>query len=370
VAPRIVFSAFLVVLTLLAYFVPYYDWDLVAYTGAAIALHERNQSAIQAQAYSALQRELPENDYRDIALGSPFRRDVATNPDHFFQQLRFYQIRPLYIRLVAVLHSAGVGSVQATRLISAACLFLLGILLFVWSRNYVPEWTAAVTIPLLLIVPIIFSAARTGSPDALSAFWVVLGIYWIVERKYFPIGAIFLLLSLFVRTDNVIFVALFLASSALTKNTPKERAVPAVLALLSLVIVFAINRTAHSYPWPVLMQNTANPIVNPAEVTPAFTAADYLSAWHDIVDEAAESSVMVFPFLATLALLSRRLIPEWRTLIKVVLLSWAAHIILFPHIEDRYFVAGAAIIGVGILVALGSRRLSMTRMSEQAGTSI
>jgi hypothetical protein len=317
-----------------------------------------------------LQRELPEDDYRDIALGSPFRRDVANNPDHFFQQLRFYQIRPLYIRFVAVLHSAGVGYVQATRLISAISFLLLGILLFLWSRNYAAEWTATIAVPLLLIVPIIFTTARTGSPDALSALLVVLGIYWIVERKYLPIGAIFLLLSLFVRTDNVILVALFLASVALRISTPKKRAMPAVLALLSLVIVFTINRTEHSYPWPVLMQNTANPIVNPAEVTRGFTTADYLSAWHDTVDEAAESSVVVFPFLATLALLSRRLTPEWTTLIKIVLLSWAAHIILFPHIEDRYFVAGAAIIGVGNLAALGSRRASTTRMAEQAGTSI
>jgi hypothetical protein len=89
-----------------------------------------------------------------------------------------------------------------------------------------------------------------------------------------------------------------------------------------------------------------------------------------MVDEAAESSVVVFPFLAALALLSRRVTPEWTRLIKVVLLSWAAHIILFPHIEDRYFVAGAAIIGVGILAALGSRRTSPMRMSEQAETSI
>jgi hypothetical protein len=276
----------------------------------------------------------------------------------------------MYIRLIAFLHSGGIRYVQATRLISAASFFLLGILLFAWSRNYVPEWTAAVTIPLLLIAPIIFTSGRTGSPYALSAFLVVLGIYWIVERNHPPIGAIFLLLSLFVRTDNVILVALFLASAALRISSPNRRAVLAVLALLSLVIVFAINRTQHSYPWPVLMQNTANPIVNPAEVTPGFTIADYLAAWHDMVDEAAESSVVAFPFLAALALLSRRLTPNWTRLIKVVLLSWAAHIILFPHIEDRYFVAGAAIIGVGMLAALGSRRTSPTRMYEPAETSI
>jgi hypothetical protein len=151
-------------------------------------------------------------------------------------------------------------------------------------------------------------------------------------------------------------------------TTPKKRVLPVMLALLSLAILFAINRTEHSYPWTLLMQNTANPIVDPAEVTPRFTAGDYLSAWHDMLDEAAESSVVVFPFLAALALLSQRLTAEWTRLIKIVLLSWAAHIILFPHIEDRYFVAGATITGTGILATLGFARNS-TRTSEQASTS-
>jgi hypothetical protein len=60
---------------------------------------------------------------------------------------------------------------------------------------------------------------------------------------------------------------------------------------------------------------------------------------------------MVFPFLAALALLSRKLPSQWIGLIIVILLSWAAHVVLFPHIEDRYFVAGSAMIGIGALTA-------------------
>ena len=84
--PHTIFSALLLALTLLAYFVPYYDWDLVAYTGSAIALSERDPGAIQTKAYDALRHELPEDDYADIVSGSDFRRDVSHNADHFRQR--------------------------------------------------------------------------------------------------------------------------------------------------------------------------------------------------------------------------------------------------------------------------------------------
>lgn len=351
-ASRLIFSTLLIALTLLAYFVPYYDWDLVAYTGAAIALRERDVKTIQSEAYAALRRELPEDDYQEIVSGSAFRRDVAGNPDHFSQQLRFYQIRPLYIRLLAFFRTAGLGYVQATRLLSALAFLLLGLVLLRWARRYIGEWRAAIGVPLLLITPAIFTGARTGSPDALSALVVTLGTYWLFERKRLLLGASLLLISLFLRSDNVIFVFFLLAWMALAKNRPLRPMLAGVLAVLSLAIVVAINRVEHGYGWQVLMQNTSSPIVNPAEVTPTFTAADYLSAVHEMVDEGRESSVLVFPFLAALALLSHRLTREWRQLVVIVLLSSAAHIVLFPHIEDRYFVAGSAIIGVAVLTGL------------------
>jgi hypothetical protein len=347
-----IFGAILLVLTGVTYFVPYYDWDLAAYTGAAIAVEQRNATAIHQQAYAALRQEIPEDDYQDIAAGSAFRRDVAGNPDHFIQQLRFYQIRPLYVRLLFWWHKVGIGYVEATRLISVISFFLLGSCLFLWATRYIVEWHAAVGILLLMITPAIFTAARTGSPDALSALLVVVGVYCLFERERLVLGCICLLFSLLLRTDNVIFVSLLLIWLSITQNLRRRKIVLGTCAILSVGLVLGINRLEQSYGWPVLMQNTSAPIVNPAEIAPSFTIADYLSTAHDTVDQARESSIVVFPFIAALGLLSPRLTRPWKRLVVVVLLSWAARIILFPHIEDRYFVSGAAIIGFAALLAL------------------
>ena len=76
-----------------------------------------------------------------------------------------------------------------------------------------------------------------------------------------------------------------------------------------------------------------------------------------MVDETRESSILVFPFISALALVSPRLTRRWKGLTVVVLLSWVVHILLFPHLEDRYFVSGAAMIGLAALIALLSRNV-------------
>ena len=352
---RILFCIVLIGVTLLAYFSPYYDWDLVAYIGSTIALHQQDSRAIQAQAYAALQRELPQDDYTDIVRGSDFRRDVAQNADHFRQQLPFYQIRPLYIWSIGALHASGFGFVVSTRILSSAAILAIGVLLFFWMRRYATATLAAIATLLLLITPVIFTSARTGSPDALSALIVLIGAFEIVERDRLAYGAMFLLVSLLLRTDNAIFVVLLFLSSALASTTSKTRTFQIILCVLAIATVLTVNRTQHSYSWSALLRNTESPVVNPAEAPATIASGDYFNDVRDMIDEARENSVTVFPFIALLSLISSRTPARLKRLVKVVLLSWAARIVLFPHIEDRYFITGAAIIGMAGVAAVLSR---------------
>lgn len=352
----VLFGLLILAVTLIAYLLPYYDWDLAAYVGSAIALNQRDSKLVQQQAYAALRTELPEDDYTDIASGSDFRRDVAHNADHFCQQLRFYQIRPLYLWTLAGLHAIGIGFVHATRIISAIAFSSMAVLLFCWLRHYVSQVQAGTCAMLLLITPVILTSARTGSPDAFSALIVLLGTYLLIERNAALTGGLLLLLSLFLRTDNVLFVFIVCAAVAYQSAEKRTRVITAVAAIVSIGLVLAINQTEHSYRWSVLLENTATPIVNPSEVSPRISMSDYFRAVHDMVDEARENSVTVFPFIAALALFAWRTPPRLRHLVTLVLLSWAAHLVLFPHIEDRYFIAGAAMIGVAVVAGLLSSK--------------
>jgi hypothetical protein len=354
---RASFGIVLAMLAMLAWFVPYYDWDLAAYVGAAIATHEQDPAKIHSQTYSALRQELPDDAYKEISSSSEFRRDVAQNPQHFFQQLRFYQIRPLFIRTLVVLHAMGIGYVAASRLISVAAFLGMGVLLFLWARRSAGDLASTVCVSLLLFAPVIFTSVRTGSPDALSAFVVLLGTYLLFERKQTLLPALLLLGSLFIRTDNIILVVLLFGWQASISITRRARSYWTAAALLAIVCVVSINHIEHSYGWPMLMQNTETPVVNPAEITPEFSLHDYFAAWADTIDEARENSIMVFPFIAALVLLGRGE-QKLKALVTVVLLSWIVRLILFPHIEDRYFISGSAIIGIAAISALAGRNMA------------
>jgi hypothetical protein len=348
----------LVGLAALAYFVPYYDWDLAAYAGCAIATHESSPTAIHTGTYAVLHRELPGDAYTEIVSASDFRRDVAQNPEHFVQQLRFYQIRPLYIRALSTLHLSGIGYVAAAQILSIAAFAGIGVLLFMWTRPSVGDRTPAICVTLLLFTPVLFTSARTGSPDALSAFVVLLGTYLLVERQRAVFGVVLLLISLFIRTDNILYLIVLFGCRALLARPLRLRAYWISAALLAITCVASINHVEHSYSWSMLMQNTETPVTNPAEIAPDFSVHDYFAAWADTIDEARENSVLVFPFVAALVLLSRRADPKMRALIYVVLLSWMARLLLFPHIEDRYFISGCALIGIAAISTLARRFVS------------
>jgi hypothetical protein len=183
----------------------------------------------------------------------------------------------------------------------------------------------------------------------LSALLVLLGTYLLVEGKAAVSGMALLLISLFIRTDNILYVALFCCWRAWLQRTKRLRAYWISAALLAIVCVLSVNRVEHSYGWRMLMQNTETPIVNPAEIAPDFSAHDYFAAWADTIDEARENSVLVFPLLAALVLLTRRAEATVSGLVKIVLLSWMARLLLFPHIEDRYFISGSALIGIAAI---------------------
>jgi uncharacterized membrane protein len=177
------------------------------------------------------------------------------------------------------------------------------------------------------------------------------------ERKQTLLPALLLLGSLFIRTDNIILVVLLFGWQASISITRRARSYWTAAALLAIVFVVSINHIEHSYGWPMLMQNTETPMLNPAEITPEFSLHDYFAAWADTIDEARENSIMVFPFIAALVLLGRGE-QKLKALVTVVLLSWIARLILFPHIEDRYFISGSAIIGIAAISALAGRNMA------------
>ncbi len=321
--------------------------------GCAINLTESDQVKIHSEVYEQAKQELPADDFNEMTGAVPFRRDVAENPWHFAEQLPFYSIRPLYIELLAIVHRCGLTYIQATRLVSALSLAVLGILVFLWIKTYVETWRAGLVSGLMLLTSPIFLAGRTGSPDALSGMVVVLALYLLIEKERLFAGILLFFCSLFIRSDNVIMVGLILAYYGFSRRGSIRLDPRKVICLLLLagVSMVAISHFSGNYGWAVLMKNTfTDAIPNPGEQIVTISRSDYLEDAKEIGGATAEGTLLVFIFLGTLTLLSARIAKQTREGIGLVLAAIMVRLLLFPHLEDRYFVAPYAIIAVAAAI--------------------
>jgi hypothetical protein len=70
------------------------------------------------------------------------------------------------------------------------------------------------------------------------------------------------------------------------------------------------------------------------------------------VDQTRETTFLAFIFIASLLLLAPATPRNFRKLVTALLVATAVRLLLFPHIEDRYFVATYAIIGIAAIITL------------------
>ena len=338
----------------LAYVWPFPEWDALAYIGCTIALHEPNAEAMHAQVYDEARNGYSEDAVDELVNGSAFRHDVAENANHFAQQLPFYRVRPVYIRVIARLHRLGLTYVHAIQLVSAVSFALFGILVFRWAAAHVSARMAAIGSALLMVTPGAFTAARTGTPDMLSGLVVLWGTYLLVEQRRAVLGPAVLAAAVWLRTDNIVYLGIMLLWYAWIRRPSVRFSRPLSIGLLAaaLASVLAINYAAHTYGWRILMQNTAEAITTPGETVPSFGLTGYLYTWIDVVDQTRETTFLAFIFLAGLLLLSPATPRKFRELTGVLLAAAAARLMLFPHIEDRYFVAMYAILGIAAMATL------------------
>jgi hypothetical protein len=112
-----------------------------------------------------------------------------------------------------------------------------------------------------------------GTPDGLSTLVVLAGL-WAVSRNRLLIAVVLLLVSIWIRTDNLLLVIAVLGYLLWQKRMTLVDA--AAISALSVGSVAFINHFSGNYSWPVLFQFSFIGGRSPAEIDPRFSAAQYL----------------------------------------------------------------------------------------------
>ncbi|MFC1461800.1 hypothetical protein ACFLQR_04705 [Verrucomicrobiota bacterium] len=284
---------------------------------------------------------------------------MATNPDHFCQQLPFYQIRPLYLSLVYLLLKIGVPIVTSTVLISVVSAVLTALIVLLWISKHISRIYAALISFFLVIASGLFNVARLSTPDTLSSAIIFFSFFLLIEKRSLNIACSLMVLSLFARTDNVILAVIFITYLKIVNPYGYGLGFRRFLffLILMLLIYLGINFLACSHGWWGVFSHTFfGPFNNPAEYRPDFSLWRYgfvlMKGIRDLNGEPAS----FFLLLAVLSLIGSKVKAGFGSFIPhitlIPLIGLFAHFLLFPVWWPRFFLAHFLIIGIGFIITL------------------
>jgi hypothetical protein len=324
VKQKVLLLAYVVFIGLVAFYAfrrPSYNWDMLPYM--AVVLGPASHDSV----YSLARTHLSPETYALLSDGGlPYRREMAANAASFAQQMPYYSVKPLYTGLVYVCYHLGVPLIGATVLPSLLGYIGIGILLLVWTRKYLPG--AELFCALVMVTAPMWEMARTSSPDGLSAFLMLGGLYFILEKGPMLAAFALFLLAVFARIDNVLPAVALLA---LTVPLKRFAWMGACLGLAYL----AVAASGLPYGWSILYYPTFAKSLN---LDYAYHASFHFSDYAALVKSHLMTGLFysyLFLFLALGCLVSpgfdRRLA---LTLLGVIVVRFA----LQPIIADRLYI--------------------------------
>ena len=262
---------------------------------------------------------------------------VLDSAEHLAQLEPLYAIRPLYIEIISIVN-LWLPIQRSINLVSAFSLFGMALVLAIWTKK--PLYCA-----LLVTTAAIVDIGRMGTPDALSALFVIAG-FWLLERNQIGHGILLLLASVWVRTDNLLVVFAALVWLTLTRKTLPSYAI--LLAAVSGASVAFINHMAGNYGWLILLRYSFIGGKYPAQIVPHLSVREYVLA---VLHGAVPMIPQVAPWML-LGLVAWRSRSTDRALLLTIASAAAAHFALFPSPEGRYFVWAYLLVGAAFIRAV------------------
>lgn len=349
--------AYLVFLLVFALGHPLYTWDTVPYTAVSLEGKHDDASSLHSQTYNYLSSNLSPEQFGGLIAG-PYARDLYEDPDHFSSQLDMYRIKPAYVAALRTFGALGIEPIQALGLMSLIPGMLICLLLFAWLRHYCSTFDASTLVVIFAVAARITDLSRVPVPDTFSALIVFSALYALLCKRWHALGASLLIVSVFVRTNNILYAALVLlcltwAAYSLRKNNRcGDYGDWRIFAgsLLASCIAYLVISSAYDYQWWRLFYHTF--IESQFDIS-AFSQAFSFTAYWTVVTDALRQVVAGGAYLVTtlplfLLVFFIGMRGEWRGLSEydglkmltiLTLPVFAAFLVLFPLVLgwDRFF---------------------------------
>jgi hypothetical protein len=268
---------------------------------------------------------------------------AVASPDHLGIIEPMFAIKALYVELISLLAKAGIPIEKSITAVSIAALFVLALVIAFWTRR--PVMSA-----LLVISPATLALGRSGTPDALSTTLVLAGLWAAIENKVM-LSLLLLLLSIWVRTDNLLLTLTVLIWMALSSRLRPVHA--AIAALLAIISVGIINHFSGNYGWLVLFRCSFIGCKPPLDHMPAVSVREYVEVF-------LTNAKILAPQAALWLLLGAaawRLNKASHVLLTLITVPAIAHFCLFPSPEQRTLTWAFLGAGISFVSSLRTGRL-------------
>ncbi len=332
------YTGFCVALATATYFRPLPTFDRYLYAGAVASLRYSDPVTIHRIARAEFDAQPSPFPFESVAA-EPYFADVRDNPYHFAQQLGLFRVKLGYVAAGYVLWRAGLPILAGLRLISACCLFLVGMVVLASTGD-------ALLAAVLLLTPPVLNLGRMVTADPFSTTMIFVALF-ALDKKRDLFAPTLLIASIVVRSDNVVLVLILLAWMAWSRHLRLH--VGALYAALAVVVCALVNRIAGIFGWRVLMQHGfIRPEIEPLSHPVLITFTGYLHALAGL--RAIPYTFMTVWILVAAAVWKR--LPDGsilRNLLPVAGIYIVVRLLIFPNFDDRVFVWAYLLAGVALI---------------------
>lgn len=321
----IIFFVFITVAIALMINPKYNGYDEISYMGIMLEYEYDDINIIHEKVYDELRRVASHAVYDSYTNINNWRSKQYYDISFFESTLNYHRAKPLYTWLSYSFYKLGVSLSFSTTLTNIISMWLMLLIFFLWVSTYVPRGVSYIVILCTMMLSVFTYLLNMSIPDALANMLVLLSLYLISRTSNKRWVVLCLTLAVLARVDNCIItivIVYFLFKETSTKK---------VFLWLCLSVLLCIS----AFIVPILLGNDTGWIMNFAFLKSFNNYVGHLNsvytyniryAWFVFH---AVSVVLVYIYGDAVSKLYA----------KIIAVSFVLHVILFPSVEHRFFVA-------------------------------
>ncbi len=335
---------FVVLSAIISFQQPFYDTDMLFYSGIYYEEEFHDPTDLHKQVYEKVWLPL-DSASRQFLNEKPLEVRAKESADFYNQQLPFYKIKPAYNFLVRQLTDfISHNPLKSMQWINVIAYILTAIIIVAFLFPHLSALYLSVTVVGTICLPLTIAVSRMFTPDMSSVLFLMCGFYFLTNAKHnLHLAFLSLIISILFRPDNVMMVILIAALFASITKSNYQILISYVL--LSLIIYLSIGIYYQGYGWKITFQHSAIDLaVSPEswESVP-LTLKDYIST---VLTGVLTYKMLIISMLFISSVLYAIMCRDkqfqstsWKALILANLIINPLRFLLFPIFDDRYYLS-------------------------------